>query len=160
MTAILIFTILHRSWFFRSGSEENSFVEAEFSLSLVKRKYLETWQNIPNTGSSIDEDEYLYGKVKSRDIGYVYLNGMEADDRDFMDHVLRQIGNHKAIILDLRNNLGGDDLTAEAIAGRFADGEHFIYTGQERNGPNHDGFCRKEKLLHYKSQEANTFPGP
>ena len=53
------------------------------------------------------DDEYIYGKVKNRDIGYVYLNRIEADDLDFMDYVLRQTGNHKAIILDLRNNWGG-----------------------------------------------------
>ncbi len=150
---------------FTSGAEGNSLVEAEFSLALVKSKYLETWQSIPNTGTHDQDshiygkDEYLCGKVKSRDIGYVYLNGIEADDRDFMDYVLRQIGNHKAIILDLRNNLGGDDLTAEAIAGRFADGEHFIYTVQERNGPNHTDFTEK-KYYYTKTTGSEHFSKP
>jgi carboxyl-terminal processing protease len=131
-----------QGWFFRSGSEENWIVAKEFSIDLVKNKYLETFQSIPNTGSN-DQDVYIYGKVKDRDIGYVYLSGIEADDIDFMDYVLRQIGQYEAIILDLRNNTGGDDLTSEAIAGRFADGEHFIYTVQDRNGPDHTDFTEK-----------------
>jgi carboxyl-terminal processing protease len=145
-----------KDWFFRSGSEENSFVEAEFSLDLVKSKYLETWQNIPNTGSN-DDDEYIYGKVKNGDIGYVYLNRMEADDPDFMDNVLRQIGNQKAIILDLRNNWGGSGQIAEAIAGRFADGEHFIYTVQERNGPDHASFAEKKSYYTHVSGSEHFF---
>ena len=147
------------NWTFRSGDEETRFVEGEFSLALVKSKYLETWQSIPNTGTHDQDsyiygkDEYIYGKVKDRDIGYVYLNGIEADDRDFMDYVLRQIGIHKAIILDLRNNDGGDDQVAEAIASRFADGEHFIYTSQERNGPDHTDFA--EKINYYTHISGN-----
>jgi len=130
--------------FFASGSEGDSIVEAEFSMDLIRNKYLENFSDIPNTGTD-EEDVYLYGKVKSKDIGYIYLNGIEANDDDFMDDVLSEIGHHKAIILDLRNNFGGDDLTGEAIAGRFADGEHFIYTVQERNGPNHHNFAEKKE---------------
>jgi hypothetical protein len=138
-----------KDWFFRSGSEKNSF---------VKGKYLDSWENIPKTDSN-DDDEYIYGKVKSRDIGYVYLNRMEADDLDFMDNVLRQIGNHEAIILDLRNNWGGSGQIAEAIAGRFADGEHFIYTRQERNGPAHADFTEKKNYYtHVSGSEHFSSP--
>ena len=132
--------------FFASGSEQDSIVEAEFDINLIKTNYIENFEDIPNTGTD-DEDIYIYGKVKNKDIGYVYLNGIEASDDDFMDGVLTEIGHHKAIILDLRNNFGGDDLTAEAIAGRFADGEHFIYTVQERSGLNHTDFADKKEYL-------------
>jgi carboxyl-terminal processing protease len=147
-----------QNWFFQSGTEENSFIKAEFSLGIVKGKYLEVWENIPNTGSN-DHDAYIYGKVKDRDIGYVYLSNTKIDDKDFMDYVLRQIGQHNAIILDLRNNRGGDLLVAEAIAGHFADGEHFIYTIQERNGPSHADFAEKKKYYtHIKGSEHYSEP--
>ena len=93
MTAIHLFTTLHKAGLL-DRVQRKTVCKTEFSLALVKSKYLETWQNIPNTGSH-DQDAYIYGKVKDRDIGYVYLNGIEADDRDFMDYVLRQIGNIK-----------------------------------------------------------------
>jgi len=124
----------------------------------VKNKYLENIQNIPNTSSAEDET-YIYGKVKNKDIGYIYLNGIVAQKEDFMDYVLMQIGHHKAIILDLRNNFGGDDATAEAIAGRFSDGEHFIYTIQERNGPNHSDFTEK-KSYYTVSKGSEHFAKP
>lgn len=150
---------------FVSGSEESGIVKSEFSLALVKRKYLENWQDIPNTGTHDREsaiygiDEYIYGKVKDRNIGYIYLNAMRADDLDFIDHVLRQIGNYKALILDLRNNRGGSLPLAEAIAGRFADGEYFIYTIQERNGPGHADFAEKKNYYtHIKGSEHYSQP--
>jgi carboxyl-terminal processing protease len=147
-----------QGWFFASGSEENWAVATEFSIDLVKNKYIEDYQSIPNTGIN-DQDVYIYGKVKNKDIGYVYLNGIVANDMDFMDFVLGQIGHHKAIIIDLRNNSGGDDLIAEAIAGRFADGEHFIYTVQERNGLNHTDFAEKKNYYtHIKGNEHFSKP--
>jgi len=130
--------------FFASGSELDSIVETEFDIDLVQHNYLETVHNIPNSYAE-EDDTYLYGKLKDKDIGYIYLSGVEVDDNDFMDEVLKQIGDHKAIVLDLRNNLGGDDVTAEAIAGRFADGEHLIYTVQERDGPKHNDFAPKKE---------------
>lgn len=45
--------------------------------------------------------------------------------------------------MDIRNNTGGDDVTSERIASSFADGEHFIYTVEERVGPAHDDFSDK-----------------
>jgi len=143
---------------FSSGSEQDSIVEKEFSIELVRNKYIENIQNIPNTGSA-DDETYICGKVKNKDIGYIYLNGIVAQKEDFMDYVLTQIGHHKAIILDLRNNFGGDDATAEAIAGRFADGEHFIYTVQERNGPNHSDFSEK-KNYYTQSKGSEHFAKP
>lgn len=143
---------------FSSGSEQDSIVKEEFSINLVKNTYIENIHNIPNIVTGADET-YIYGKVKNKDIGYIYLNGIVAAEEDFMDFVLTQIGHHKAIILDLRNNFGGDDVTAEAIAGRFADGEHFIYTVQERNGPNHTDFSEiKEYYTHASGNEHYDKP--
>lgn len=132
-------------WFFRSGSEENRIVMPQFSIELVKNKYIENYHPIPNAGPD-DGGTYIYGKVKNKDIGYIYLYGLKAPDENFLDFVIDKIGGQKAIILDLRNNYGGFLFMAEAIAGRFADGEHFIYTIQERNGLNHADFTDKKKV--------------
>jgi len=126
--------------FFASGSFNDSIVDAEFSLDLIKSNYIENVQNIPYTDQEFD---FIYGNIQNKDIGYIYLKGIETSNTDFMDDVLEDIGKHKAIILDLRGNFGGDDQTAEQIAARFADGEHFVYTVQERNGPNHSDFTDK-----------------
>jgi carboxyl-terminal processing protease len=51
--------------------------------------------------------------------------------------------NYKAIVLDLRQNIGGDDKYGERIAGVFADSEKLLYTVQTRNGLNHNDFDAK-----------------
>lgn len=126
--------------FFASGSEGDSIVAEQFSMDLLKSSYLENVKDIPYTD---EEYDFLYGNIQNKDIGYIYLKGIETSNNDFMDEVLQDIGKHKAIILDLRSNFGGDDQTSEAIAGRFADGEHFVYTVQEKNGPEHTDFSDK-----------------
>ena len=62
---------------FYSGSEEDDQVEEEFSLSLIKNSYLEYHENIlPNV---------LIGKLKNKNIGYLYLNDFEIENTNFMN---------------------------------------------------------------------------
>ncbi|MEM7038208.1 MAG: S41 family peptidase [Bacteroidota bacterium] len=124
--------------FFASGSEMDSIVELEFSLNLLQASYLE---NITQHGDPTDDDVYMHAKVRGRDIGYIYLDGIDADNpKEMIESMVEGIEDYAALVLDLRNNGGGDDLTAATFASRFADGEHLIYTVEERNGPEHDDF--------------------
>ncbi|SOE20014.1 Tricorn protease C1 domain-containing protein [Spirosomataceae bacterium TFI 002] len=128
--------------FYASGSEDDKQVEVEFSVDLVKEKYLENLKDIPHE----DEDgQYFYGNIKDQDIGYLYLSNIGLEDHDFMDDVLKDIGSNKAIILDIRGNGGGEDVLAQAIAGRFADKRKLVYTVQDRNGPKHSDFSKKRE---------------
>jgi len=124
--------------FFASGSEEDDLVEAEFSLDLLKDKYLENIEDLALTDA--ENESHVTAKIQDKNIGYIYLSEIEANDEDFMDDVLKKIGQHDAIIFDIRNNTGGDDAIGASIAGRFADGKHLVYTVQTRNGPNHNDF--------------------
>ncbi|WP_341225947.1 S41 family peptidase [uncultured Arcticibacterium sp.] len=128
--------------FYASGSEEDERIEKEFSVDLVKEKYIENLQNIPNQD---DEENHFYGRIKDQDIGYVYLSNISLEDHDFMDDVLKDIGSSKAMILDIRSNGGGEDVLAQAIAGRFADKRKLVYTVQDRNGPKHSDFSEKRE---------------
>lgn len=124
---------------YTSGSALNNQAETEFSLDLVKNKYIKDW-----TVLSEDEEDgavyFAYGSLKDKDIGYIYLGAMDDTDPSQIDRIINDLGQHQAIILDVRNNEGGDDLFAERIAGAFANSEQLIYTVQERNGPKHDDF--------------------
>ncbi|TXF88818.1 S41 family peptidase [Neolewinella aurantiaca] len=126
--------------FFASGSEEDERTATEFSLPLIIDKYLETID-------SSSENEYIYGNCTGRNIGYLYLGGMKIEDESIIDDMITNIGDNDAIIIDLRNNTGGDDNAGAAIAGRFADHEGLVYTVQERNGPAHTDFAGKTEYF-------------
>lgn len=129
--------------FHASGSELDSIVETEFSVSLIKDDYLDFVKDI-SIPEADDEDEFFYGKIKGKNIGYVYLNGIGGDKKaKFMDDILEDIGDAEAMIIDVRNNFGGTDEVGKAIAGRFADGDHFVYTVQVKTGEEPDDFSGK-----------------
>lgn len=146
---------------FSSGSIGNDLVEKEFNQNLIQSKYLENINHFAGDKNAPDDGVYIYGKIKDKDIGYIYMQYFDLDDvsTDIMDEVLLEIGKHKAIVFDIRNNGGGYDITAADIAGRFADGEQYIYSVQEKNGPNHNDF--DEKIKYYTKQKgAQHFDKP
>jgi carboxyl-terminal processing protease len=124
---------------FSSGYALNEIaIKEEFNLSLIKKKYTETLKRIES------EEDLLYGKIKNKDIGYIFLRKTTGDDPEkALEEILRELGDRKAIILDLRTNAGGFAFYSKIFAGGFADGEHFIGTVQLRNGPKHSDFGEK-----------------
>ena len=73
--------------------------------------------------------------------------------------ILQKLIYQKAIILDIRQNTGGDDGYAARITRSFSDGEHLIYSVQTRNGPSHDDFDDK-KLYYTQLDDANSYTKP
>ena len=126
---------------FSSGSFLNDKAKEEFKIALVRSKYLDELNNVDADSS------FTYGKVKDKEVGYMHLFGMEESFEEKIDEVMNKLKNYKAIILDIRGNGGGDGDFAAALAGAFADGEHFIFTAQTRNGPNHNDFDEKTKFF-------------
>ncbi|MCG8329991.1 MAG: S41 family peptidase [Chitinophagales bacterium] len=119
--------------YFESGDSILHVVEKEFDFGLILEKYSDYHLATYDEGLS-------YGKIKDKDIGYIHFFDVEGPDASIIDDILQELKDHKAIIIDLRNNNGGNDEYAHRIAGAFADGKHFIYTVQTRNGPNHNDF--------------------
>ncbi|MEM0993521.1 MAG: S41 family peptidase [Bacteroidota bacterium] len=132
--------IIKEDDYYVSGFELGAKAEENWSLELIEEKYVEDMTYI------LDE-EFGYGKIKDRAIGYIYLGKEDGFDANRIEEVMDALGDHQAIILDMRLNGGGSALISERIAGAFADGEHFVYTIQTRNGTNHDDF--DEKTLVY-----------
>lgn len=65
--------------FFGSGSEHYEQVEAEFSKDLIHQKYVENITDI--TGDL----EFAYGNIKDKNVGYIYLGGMDDTKRRHFD---------------------------------------------------------------------------
>lgn len=74
-------------------------------------------------------------------IGYARIASFIGDDwSGEIDDVLARLGAVDAMIVDVRDNSGGNKTTATKIAGRFADRERTFGFVRLRNGPRHDQF--------------------
>jgi carboxyl-terminal processing protease len=136
-----------------SGHTLNAKSKFDYSKTLVTDKYLDSRTEVAS------EKNLSFGKVKSKDIGYIYLGEVDGDNPAAIDAVIDSFKNRKAIILDLRQNKGGDDKYAARVAGVFADSEKKIYTVQTRNGSKHTDFDAKTEYFTRK-QGAQQFVKP
>lgn len=138
---------------YKSGYALNEQSTIEISGERIISKYLDFYNEIPS------EDELSYGKIKNKNIGYIYLGTMDGYNPSKIDGIRDELGNYGAIIFDVRQNTGGDDRYAARIAKAFSDGEHFIYSVQTRNGRSHDDFDIK-KLYYTGFDPSNIFNKP
>jgi len=101
--------------------------------------YLRRDQNVKLTGNT----KLLYGKLNNT-IGYLNVFSMEGfnpeeeDDplaaAEAMDQALKDIGDVKAMIVDVRFNGGGSEDIAMALASRFADQRRLAYSVKAKEG--------------------------
>jgi hypothetical protein len=81
-----------------------------------------------------------YGMVAPT-VGYAYMGSFEGSNWDGeMDEVLNSLPSAKSLIIDVRNNYGGTQSLAAAIAGRFADRVRTFGYVRRRNGRAHGEF--------------------
>ncbi len=138
---------------YTSGNVLNEQSKTEISEELIVSKYLDFHTEIPS------ENNLSFGKIKNKNIGYIYLGSMKGENPSIIDDIVNKLDNYNAIIFDIRQNTGGDDRYVARIAKAFSDGEHFIYTVQTRNGPNHSDFDEKKKY-YTQYDENKIFPKP
>lgn len=138
---------------YKSGYALNEQSTVEFSAELLLSKYIATKTEV---GS---EDELLFGQVKDKNIGYIYLGTMDGDNPSVMDEIIRNFENTEAIILDIRQNSGGDDRYSARIAQAFSDGVHEIYSVQTRNGKGYNDFDEKN-IYHTQFDGDNSYTKP
>ena len=143
-------TVLHdgNGHSYRSGYTLNEQATNEISEELLTSKYLEGITEVPS------EDRLYYAKLKNKNLGYIYLGTMDGDNPAIINSIVNELSDYNAIILDIRQNTGGDDRYAARIAKAFADGKHNIYSVQTRNGLNHNDFDKKKQ--YYTLYDANN----
>jgi hypothetical protein len=103
-----------------------------FNLDNVKSNYL-----INAKSFSI----YTYGKLEDS-LGYLHINSFFAnmENYKFIDTIIREFENCKGVVIDVRNNGGGNSSNSEIVASRFSDTERLYAYSKFRNGPNHNDF--------------------
>ena len=84
-----------------------------------------------------------YGFIEGN-IGYINLRNEEEDISVYykaMDVILEKLKNTKGIIIELRENDGGEDRVSQYIANRFATQKHLSFSSRLKNGPGHADFA-------------------
>lgn len=114
---------------FTSEHEQRS---THFSAARVEGSYVDDARR--TSGGYI-----RYGRLDER-VGYVGIGSFAGRgwSRE-IDEALREIA-ADALVIDVRNNQGGDNGIAVEIAGRFADRQRTYGYVRLRNGPRHDAF--------------------
>ncbi len=116
--------------------------QRNFSFPIIEKNYLIQPEHSSWGG------HFIYAKV-SPDIGYIRIPTFE--DVDFarvddwvkgIDGILEEYGNVKGLIIDIRDNGGGDAFNSQAIADRFADKKRLFAYGFSRSGPGYNDFSK------------------
>lgn len=130
---------------YTSGFTLNEQSKEEFDIEVLQDNYLTNFTTVEG------EENISFASIKDADIGYIWINNMGYSNPEEIDKVVTDLMDHKAIILDVRQNTGGDDFYSKRIANAFSDGEHLIYTSEVKNGPGPFDFTEKREYFTTKT---------
>lgn len=120
---------------YSSGLLDQLGPQEDFYFELVKTAYLTDFKTY--------SDNVHSGRLPSN-IGYIHMAGFvdpKAKTEQWIDAILTDLEGTKGIVFDIRDNGGGDDSKAQAVASRFAaQNTLYMYT-RKRNGPKHSDFA-------------------
>ena len=122
------------------GRNNGLFTNDEFSLDLVKSKYLQGKFTEALGGS------FISGWL-AEGVGYLYIgdlkDGLEPITKT-IDAFMAEFAKARVMIVDVRNNPGGNNRAEKIVANRFADRRRRFETNRTRYGPKHDDLWPEE----------------
>jgi hypothetical protein len=102
-----------------------------FVPHIIKHTYLGTEKK--------ERDGMLYNIVDT--VGYLYIGSFSTEiTEDGIREVLNYFSDTKGIIIDVRNNTGGNDRYCKIIANHFFDQKRMVEINHYKTGPGHDDF--------------------
>lgn len=120
-------------------------------LPSLLSKYIRNYQNNGIIG---------FGSINS-DVGYITISsfGGGAEKYVYIDIAIEYLANKKGLIIDLRNNVGGNDTNTKIISSRFVDQKRLFRYVRFKKGPSHDDFT--DFIPDYIDKGGNSqFTGP
>jgi carboxyl-terminal processing protease len=117
-------------------SSYNSGPNEDFSLATVKSYLLEKGND--------NYKNFLYGRFEAEpDIGYIHIalftdENSKKDNQEWgraIDNILNSLADSEAIILDVRNNRGGEIFLMEYLAARFTSEQKDYMKARIKTGP-------------------------
>ncbi|MGB3077073.1 MAG: S41 family peptidase [Chitinophagales bacterium] len=131
-----------------SGIFDTLKVQTDFSLDVVKENYV---TGFTHYGAAID-----YGTLPGN-IGYLHLGDFIPSQHfyeDALDQIMDELQHTDGMVIDIRDNPGGNDATAQLVAGRFASQQALYMTVRKKSGPSHNDFT--EPFEWYVQPEGKT----
>jgi len=100
------------------------------SWDVISSKYV---QVIRTDGKNL-----AYGKINDS-VGYFYIGSFDDNENDYLliDSFLVRFKDAKGVIIDVRQNGGGNEAYGQIIASRFTNQSVIYRYARSRNGPNH-----------------------
>jgi len=106
----------------------------DFSLALVKSKYLQ------EKSTDLMGGKWVSGWLADG-VGYLYCGDFKdglGPTTKAIDEFMNSFSKARVMVVDVRNNPGGNGRAMDVVAGRFADRRRHFMTTQTRYGPKHD----------------------
>jgi len=102
-----------------------------------------------------------YGIISSDSIGYIYINSFEnAVSPSNMAYILRSFINCRGLIVDVRNNGGGNLSYAYQLAATFFSESQTVGYWQHKNGVHHNDFSPMEEQRLNKDDMPSSWLRP
>lgn len=127
-------------------------VQKDFSINLVRQQYLPEMKTI--------DARFHYG-ILPGNIGYIHFSefGMPLSFYKMqLDIVIDALKDTRAMVMDIRDHAGGDDVVSRYVAGRFAASKQNFMTVRKKSGPGTDDFT--VPVYWYVQPEDNTYTKP
>lgn len=99
--------------------------------------------------------ELCWGEIRNRKIGYIWVGSFLHSDYEIsdLDKLVGQVSDMEAIIVDVRNNGGGDPSYAWRLSSWFSDNTHNVLFTQTRNGPSHGDFAQRLEHRNFQRED-------
>lgn len=137
---------------YSSGLLEQLGPQEDFYFELVKSAYLSDFKT---------HSEFMHSGMLPENLGYIHLSGFlgaKNQTESLLDKVLNDFSSTNGLVIDIRDNGGGEDAIAQAVANRFAQEQLLYMTAKKRNGPGHSDFA--EPFYWYVFPDGASYTKP
>lgn len=119
-----------------------------FDFDTVKKTYLGDYDIVGSMFADIIDS-----------VGYVRYGSFQLPvSEENLDFLVEKFRNTKGIVLDIRDNEGGDPLNGYRLGQRIADKRRHIYTNQYKNGPDRNDLTQPDEA--FLEPEGKGFDKP
>jgi carboxyl-terminal processing protease len=137
----------------------------EFSKRQIKQLFKTTKKTLVASGFGplTETEAWMLHYCRSRAYGYIQILELEGVKKRkltaALDKIARDFNDLDGIIIDIRDNPGGDDSTAITIINRFCDSKRVAFHRKTKIGPGEDDFTPL-KTWQLEPQGDVQFTGP